>query len=91
MTDGPGRCQCAVPGAGAGCPHGPPGQREGGEGWGQICYGSPPGAPGQLEFLRSINFLRVKSTTLMTEDIKIALLTQSLLRVLWESVRRPEG
>ena len=27
----------------------------------------------------------------MTEDIKIALLTQSLLRVLWESVRRPEG
>ena len=27
----------------------------------------------------------------MTEDIKIALLTQSLLRVLWESIRRPEG
>lgn len=51
----------------------------------------PPGAPGRLEFPRSINFLRVKSTTPMTEHIKIALLTQSLLRALWERARRPEG
>lgn len=54
-------------------------------------FWQPLGVPGQLEFLRSINFLRVKSTTPMTEDIKIALLTQSHLRVLWESVRQPEG
>lgn len=53
-------------------------------------FWQPLGVPGQLEFLRSINFLRVKSTTPMTEDIKIALLTQSHLRVLWESVRQPE-
>lgn len=33
-TNCPGRCQQAVPGAGAGRLRGPPGQREGGEGWG---------------------------------------------------------
>ena len=77
VTDGPGCCQRAVPGAGAGFPHGPPGRREGGERWGRTCPGSPPGAPGQLEFPRSINSVRAKGTTLTTEAIEIALLTQS--------------
>lgn len=44
----------------------PEGRRRG---LGANLFWQPPGAPGQLEFLRSINFLRVKSTTPMTEDI----------------------
>lgn len=48
--------------------------------------------PRQAEFPKSVSrVLQIKIAASMTETLKIALLTQSALRILWESARWPEG
>ena len=61
-------------------------QRGGGpEGRWQTVLAAPQGLPGRLKFLSSINYvLQIKIATQRT--LKIALLTQPLLGVLWERV-----